>query len=176
MLELHVVRSEDIPPARLAEVRTLLLEAFGGDFTADDWDHTVGGWHVIALDEGPVAHACAVERAIEVGGRVLRTGYVEGVATAPRRQRTGLGTAVMRRLDQLIDASFDLGALSTGSHPFYERLGWERWQGPSYVRHGHEVVRTLGEDDGIMVRRGRTTADLDPTLPIVCPTRPGDDW
>ena len=66
-------------------------------------------------------------------GRPLRTAYVEAVATAPSFQRRGYASAVMRRIAAEI-AGYELGALSKGSHSFYERLGWERWRGPLAIR------------------------------------------
>jgi aminoglycoside 2'-N-acetyltransferase I len=175
-MEIRVVRSEDLSSDGLAEIQALLVEAFGGDFSDHDWRHTIGGWHVIATDEAVVAHAALVERLLGVGGRLLRAGYVEGVATAPSRQRQGLGSSVMRRIGGLLEVELELGALSTGNHAFYERLGWERWQGPTFVRHDEGVVRTAEEDDGLMVLRFGSTADLSLALPISVEARAGDDW
>ncbi len=77
----------------------------------------------------------------------------------------------------LIRAGFELGALGTGRHSFYERLGWERWQGPTFVRTAEgDVRRTEEDDDGVMVLRTGPTADLDLTGPLACEERPGDDW
>ena len=78
----------------------MLDAAFGPDeeerFTDDDWDHAVGGLHVVAdLDGVILAHASVVERTIRVAGRPLRTGYVEAVATAREHHRAGIGTRVM---------------------------------------------------------------------------------
>lgn len=173
---LEVVRSEDLSPERLAEIRALLVDAFDDGFSDDDWDHTLGGWHLLAMDKGLLAHAAVVERVLDVGGRALRAGYVEGVATTPTRQGEGLGSLVMRRVGQLLVDEFEVGALSTGRHAFYERLGWERWRGPTFVRDVPKLVRTADEDDGIMVLRYGTTKGLDLRLPISCETRPGDDW
>ena len=83
---------------------------------------------------------------------------------------------VMRHVGRLLEAEFELGALSTTRHGFYERLGWQRWRGPTFVRHGAVTVRTEDEDDGIMVLLYGTTASLDLALPISCETRSGDDW
>lgn len=66
--------------------------------------------------------------------------------------------------------------LSTSAHAFYEALGWERWQGPTYVRDGETVVRTEDEDDGIMVLRNGPSAGLDLAQALTCDARPGDDW
>ncbi len=161
----------------LAEVRALLDAAFEGDFPDEDWDHTVGGWHVVVADGGTVvAHAAVVTRSIEVDGRPFHTGYVEGVATAAGRQGQGLGSLAMAEVAVVLRRGFEMGALSTGRHHFYARLGWERWQGPTYVRHSSEAVRTEEEDDGVMVLRFGPSAGVDLTAPISCLARPGDDW
>ena len=176
MTQIQVVQSEALSHERLEEIRSLAEDAFDDGFSDNDWHHTLGGWHVLARDEALVAHAAVVERVLEVGGSAVRAGYVEGVATTPTRQGEGLGSLVMQRVRQLLEASFELGALSTGRHAFYERLGWERWRGPTFVRRGADIVRTADEDDGIMVLRYGSTSGLDLTLPISCETRPGDDW
>ena len=160
----------------LAEVRRLLDRAFA-DFSDDDWDHACGGWHVVVTDAGAVvAHAAVVPRVLEVGDRSFRTGYVEGVATAPARQGEGLGTQAMTEISAVLHHGFEMGALSTGRHSFYERLGWERWRGPTFVRHGPERIRTADEDDGVMVLRCGLSTGVDLTAPLACPSRPGDDW
>ena len=162
---------------RLAEIRALLLAAFGGDFSDEDWEHALGGWHVVATEGRSVlSHAAVVPRRLEVGGRPLRAGYVEAVVTHPARRREGLGSRTMAELSRLLAGAFELGALSTGAHEFYRRLGWERWRGPTYVRHGTRLVRSPAEDDGIMVLRTAATQDVDLAAPIVCEARRGDDW
>ena len=60
-------------------------------------------------------------RALDIGRQRVRAGYVEAVAVLPARQGTGLGTAVMRALGEVIAREFELGALSTGEWHFYER-------------------------------------------------------
>ena len=161
-----------------AEVRRLMDEAFAGDFTGDDWAHALGGWHALIREGGRVvAHAAVVERRILVGERVVRAGYVEAVAVRPPFQRRGLGSAVMAALAPLIRDRFDLGVLSSGEWRFYERLGWERWRGPTFVRDATGVAqRSPDDDDGVMVLR-RTPGDgLDLAAPITCEARAGDAW
>jgi aminoglycoside 2'-N-acetyltransferase I len=167
-----------LSPDRLAEVRALLDDAFAGTFTDDDWDHTLGGVHVVVTDEADrvVSHAAVVPRTITIGEEEFAAGYVEGVATAPTHRHAGLGTAAMEEVGGVIGSVFALGVLSTSSPGFYARLGWERWRGPSYVRDGEDMVRTEDEDDGIMVLRVGPSAAVDLTLPITCESRSGDDW
>jgi aminoglycoside 2'-N-acetyltransferase I len=176
MTEIFVARTEELSKQVVHELRALLLDAFDGDFSDGDWAHACGGWHVIAVEDRPLAHAAVVERSLRIGERVVRAGYVEAVAVAPAKQGLGLGRTVMRRAAELINAHYEVGALSTGSPTFYERLGWERWRGPSFVRSGDEIARTPAEDDGIMVLRLAGSPALDLTSPICCDEREGDDW
>lgn len=172
----HFTTSEAVAD-ELVAMRTVIDRAFDGAFTNGDWEHSVGGWHVVAVEGSAiVAHASVVGRVLELDNASFDTGYVEAMAVEPDRQGLGFGTAVMRRAARLIEAHHQLGALSTGEHHFYERLGWERWQGPTFVRDGGELVRTPAEDDGIMVMRFGTSTGVDLRDRIVCEARPGDDW
>ena len=167
----------DASGERLAQIRRLLRTAFEGTFSEEDWEHTLGGWHVVVTDGGvAIAHAAVVSRVLDVADKPFRTGYVEGVATDPARQREGFGSQTMAEVSRLILGEFEMGALSTSVHEFYERLGWERWQGPTYVRHGSKVVRTEDEDNSVMVLRFGPSKDIDLTASISCSSRLGDDW
>jgi aminoglycoside 2'-N-acetyltransferase I len=173
--------SADLTEEERAAVRELLWSAFADDddggFTEADWDHAVGGTHVIAEQGGRImAHASVVERTIHVGERPLRTGYVEAVATAPDAQGSGFGTLVMEEIGAIIREGYELGTLGTGAHRFYERLGWETWPGHAFVRTPGGVERTPDEEGFIMILRTPATPDLDPAAPISCQWRPGDVW
>jgi aminoglycoside 2'-N-acetyltransferase I len=175
--ELLRLATDEAPGDLLATLRRLMDDAFADGFSDDDWAHTLGGWHAIVTDGDIVlAHAAVVPRVLEVAGRPFATGYVEGVATTPRRQRQGLGRLAMTEATAYVRAAFELGALSTGSPAFYEPLGWERWGGPTYVRRAGALVRTEDEDDGVMVLRFGPSAGVDLTAPISCEGRRGDDW
>ena len=176
------VRTDALSAAEIDAIRALVWAAFEDDdpdepFTQDDWQHTIGGEHVVA-DEGSriVAHASVVGRRLEIGGRALRTGYVEGVATAPDRQGRGLGTLVMEEVGRIIGEGYELGALGTGRHAFYERLGWRTWRGPSSVRTP-EGERPTPDDDGyILILTTPASPPLDLDAAISCDWRPGDVW
>ncbi len=181
MVEVRRVPSAGLAAADVAALGELLRAAFAGHahggFTDDDWHHALGGLHFLAHDrETLVAHAAVVERALHVAGVPLRTGYVEAVATLPGRQRQGFGSAVMRAADEYIAATFELGALGTGSHGFYERLGWRTWRGPTFVRTEHGLERSADEDGYIMVLATAASPALDLDAPISCDWRPGDSW
>jgi aminoglycoside 2'-N-acetyltransferase I len=177
-VQIRVVTSDEAPAALLTEVRQVVVDAFDeGAFSEDDWQHSLGGWHVIGSEAGTVvSHAAVVTRVIDVGDDSFAAGYVEGVGTRRDRQRQGLGAQVMTEAADVIRRQFPLGVLSTSSQGFYERLGWERWQGPTFVRVDRKLVRTEEEDDGIMVLRFGPSEAVDLTAPISCTSRSGDDW
>lgn len=174
------VRTSDLTEADVAALRGLLWAAFppGEEgFTEHDWDHATGGIHVVLeVDDHIVAHAAVVTREIHLADRPVRTGYVEAVATAPDRQHLGLGTLVMVEVGSIILSDYELGALGTGVHAFYERLGWIRWRGPSSVRTKAGTIRTPDDDGYIMVLPTPTSPALDPIAPISCAWRSGDVW
>ena len=171
----------ELTSSEIAAIRALLAAAFWSDaderFTDDDWGHALGGVHfVLDVDGEIVAHASVVERELHVDGRALRTGYVEAVATAPGHEGAGYGTQVMRDVTAYIAERFELGALGTGVHGFYERLGWRTWTGPSSVRTADGDRPTADDDGYIMVLWTGSTPVLDPSAAISCDWRPGDVW
>ena len=180
-VRLRRLTTPDMTATEIAALRTLLWAAFppGEEgFSEDDWEHALGGIHVL-LDVGGelVAHASVVERELHVGDRPARTGYVEAVAVLPTLHGTGLGTAVMRALSEVIEREFELGVLSTGEWHFYERLGWERWRGPTWVRHPHGGLdRSPDDDDSLMILRTPASPPIDLFAPLTCDARPGDAW
>jgi aminoglycoside 2'-N-acetyltransferase I len=108
--------------------------------------------------------------------RVLRTGYLEAVATLPAFERRGIASRLVSVAAEAIRAEFELGALSTGVPDLYLRLGWERWRGPTFVRTPEGLQRTAEDDDSIFVLRTPTTPPLMLTGPLVCEWRSGDVW
>lgn len=165
----------DLSPPTLDAVRTL-LEASFDDWSPHDWDHTLGGMHALAWEDGQVvAHAAVVRRTILVGDDALRCGYVEGVAVLRRRRGRRYGTAVMDAVERLAAAAYPVTALSTAesSRGFYERRGWTCWRGPTSVISPSGLQRTPDDDGGVYVR---TALPLDVSGPIACDWRAGDVW
>jgi aminoglycoside 2'-N-acetyltransferase I len=158
----------------------LLDAAFGtGEeaFADDDWAHALGGQHfVLDLDGQILGHASVVERVLEIGGRPLRTGYVEAVATDPATQGRGHGSVVMAAATEHIRSAFELGALGTGRHAFYERLGWMTWRGQAFVRTPDGPQRARDDEGYILVLRTPASPVFDLDEPISCDWRPGDAW
>jgi aminoglycoside 2'-N-acetyltransferase I len=177
MVALDSASTAALSPRFLRDLRTFLDDAFAGAFTDDDWAHAQGGMHVWLVDSrGLISHGSLVERTLICSNHTMRVGYVEAVATAEAHRRKGYGTIVMKRLDELIRARYQLGVLSTGAHSFYESLGWERWRGPTFVNgpRGHE--RTPEDDGGIMILRTQRSPIMDVSGEIVCDWRAGAVW
>ena len=151
-------------------VRELLGSAFG-DFGEQDWEHCLGGLHVLLWDEaGLVGHAAVVPRALRAGGVRLRAGYVEGVAVRPQAQGRGHGSALMAAVEAV--RSYDLLALSATVPAFYLARGWQLWRGPTSVDGPDGVVRTPEDDGGVLVLGGGLDLDAE----LTCDWRSGDVW
>ncbi|WP_151483419.1 GNAT family N-acetyltransferase [Streptomyces albicerus] len=171
---LRTAHTADLTPAELRAARTLLDDAFEGDFDDEDWDHGLGGIHVLVHDEtGLAAHGSVVQRRVLHHGRSLRTGYVEAVAVRPDLQRRGLGGQVMAALERVIDRAYALGALSPTheGEGLYTSRGWQLWPGR---------LSTLGPagpaplpDEEVLVRYG-ADGPLDPAHDLVFDWRDGD--
>ena len=186
MGRLRVLHTADLDAAAAARVRALLDTAYAGDFSDDDWEHCLGGLHALAWrpDETAgdelVGHAALVQRRLLLQGRVLRAGYVEGVAVRPDLQRRGIGSALMEPLEQVARRAYDVGALaaSDAGAALYDARGWLRWQGPTSVLSPCGVQRTPDDDDCVFVLPGPALEGtaLDRTAALTCDWREGDPW
>ncbi|TAK00775.1 MAG: GNAT family N-acetyltransferase [Chloroflexota bacterium] len=182
--DVRTISTAELTSAEVAAIRSLLWAAFERPdepdeaFTEDDWQHALGGAHVVVEVDGEiVAHAAVVERPIEFGGRRLRTGYVEAVATHPDFQGRGYGRLAMRAANDIVARDFEIGMLGTGEHGFYERLGWSSWRGRSYLRMDGGLVATPDDDGYLMILRTLgTPPNLDLEAAVSCDARPGDVW
>lgn len=185
MSELAPVRlrrcaTAELTALEVAAIRDVLWRAFPPEdaMTEADWEHALGGVHfVAAAGDRIVAHASVIERALHLRDRALRAGYVEAVAVDPTLHRRGIGTEIMRDVNAYIRAHFELGALGTGEHAFYERLGWRTWRGATSVRTPEgALVATPDEDGYILVLDTPSSPALDFTSPLSCDWRAGDVW
>ncbi len=130
-----------------------------------------GGWHFLAYQgEDVVSHAMVTTRWLQPEGHpLLKTAYIDAVATSPAAQGRGHGSALMRHLAKSIEDEYVIGCLETDRVEFYERLGWELWQGSLAGRSRQGLVPTP-EQKGIMVLRLPQTPvlNLNSTLTIEC--------
>jgi aminoglycoside 2'-N-acetyltransferase I len=120
-----------------------------------------GGIHVLAYYEQElVSHAVATTRWLQPEGLpMLRTAYVDAVATLPAYQGRGIGSTVMRHLASAI-SEYEIACLETDRMPFYTQKGWEAWRGALATRKADAIVPTP-DQKGIMILRLDRTPPLD---------------
>ncbi|MFM8384394.1 MAG: GNAT family N-acetyltransferase [Actinomycetota bacterium] len=173
----QITRRTDADLDHLAEVslRTLLADAFEGDFSQEDWEHTNGGLRFLGyLGAELVAHGSVIKRNVRIDEEDLKIGYVEGLAVAPLYWRRGFGSKLMSEITSYCKTKFRICMLSTGEKDFYRKLGWLDFEGESYVFRNGVEVRTADEDEGLMYLPGSVNS---PTITkVVCEAREGDDW
>lgn len=179
MAEIRVVSTAELDSVVARQVRALMDAAFDGEFSDDDWDHTLGGLHALAFDDGAVvAHGAVVQRRLLHRGRALRTGYVEGVAVHAAHRGRGLGAAVMDRLEEIVRRAYTLGALSASEEAltFYAARGWLPWRGATYTLGPSGPERTPDDDDAVFVLPVAGGAAVDTGADLFCDWRDGDPW
>ena len=134
------------------------------------------GRHFLAFHETElVSHAVATTRWLQLeDGPVLRTAYVDAVATAPAYQGQGCGSALMNQLAQGIQ-DYEIAGLETDKPGFYERLGWQRWLGTLAGRGPDGLIPTT-DQDAIMVLALPRTPPLDLHRGLSIERQPGRIW
>jgi aminoglycoside 2'-N-acetyltransferase I len=164
-LRLEVAAVDALDGAARAEIIALCESAYGEDFTRL-FEELPGSMHVLARDER--------------GTRMpmLRTAYVEAVATAPAHQRQGFGTAILRHLMRIVgmDSTWQLSALSPSDPAFYERLDWTLWRGPLAIRRGRLLEPTPPDEQVMIYRLPGTPTALDTTSLLTAEWRRGELW
>jgi len=173
----RLVHTSDLDNETRHSAYQLVTEAFAGEFTDADWEHTLGGMHAIIGYHGAlIAHGAVVQRRLLYHGVALRCGYVEGVAVREDWRGQGLGHAVMDAIEQVIRGAYQIGGLSaTGvGEKLYRPRGWLHWQGPTSVLAPAGLTRTPEDDGTIFALPVEFT--LDPKDELVCDWRDGDVW
>lgn len=167
-------RTENLDDATRAAIIQVCLAAFQEeDFLRLFSYIPAGGRHFLGYHGTTlVSHAVVTTRWLQPEPLpILKTAYVDAVATLPTYQGQGYGSAVMQHLAQNID-DYAIAGLQTDRPGFYARLGWELWRGPLGGRSEHGVIPTP-EQQGIMILRlAHTPAlNLDGALTVECTGR-----
>ena len=174
----RLVHTSDLDSETLINARRLLADAYAGEFTDADWDHTLGGMHALVAHRGAlIAHAAVVQRRLLHRGDALRCGYVEGVAVREDWRGQGLGSAVLNAVEQVIRGAYQIGALSASGAGarLYRPRGWMCWRGPTSVLSPTGILRTAEDDGSVFVLPVEGPA-VDPDSELVCDWRDGDAW
>jgi GNAT superfamily N-acetyltransferase len=180
MLRIEVLPADALDDQTRAEVIGLCEAAYGEDMSRM-FELFPGSTHVLGRElEGMlVCHAEWVTRWLQPEGQApLRTAYVESVAMAPARQGLGYGTAVMRRVAELVaaDPTWELAALSPAVPDWYASLGWEAWRGPLAIRRDAGLEASPPHESVMILRLPRTPTSLDPTTLLTAEWREGEAW
>jgi aminoglycoside 2'-N-acetyltransferase I len=174
---LRVGHTAEVDAAVLGQARQLLEQIFEADWTAQDWEHALGGVHVLAFSgDLLVGHAAVVQRRLLYRGEALRTGYVEALGVHSAFRRAGIGGRMMEVLEGVIARAFELGALSATdvAAEFYAKRGWLQWQGPLSVLTPDGIRPTPEEASGVYVLP--VTRQLDVHDSLSADWRDGDVW
>lgn len=173
----RLIHTADLDNEAREHAQTMLAAAFDGAFTADDWEHALGGMHAVIWHRGTLlAHAAVVQRRLLHRGVALRCGYLEAVAVHPDWRGQGLGAAVLDAVEQVIRGAYSLGALSSSEEArgFYTARGWSPWAGPTSAFSPDGIVRTPDDDGSVLTLPNNIDVDL--TGHLVCDWRNGDVW
>lgn len=173
---IEVISAAELDASVRAEILALCSDAYEEDF-APYLDLLSQAVHVLLRVDGKlVGHAAWVARQLHVENldMPLRAAYVEAVAVPTALQGRGYGRTVLAALPPLL-GEFDIAALSPSEVPFYERLGWELWQGPlSYLLDDAEFI--VPDEEVMIYRLAKTPAALDTSDTLSAEWRPGDVW
>ncbi len=188
-LEFQTISARHVLVSDRQAIRALCTRAYGEDVWCD-YGYLKDAWHVIGravpVDGSPVdalhapivSHALWVERALSIaGGPKLKTAFVEYVATEPACQGRGLASGLLRHLINVVaqpERGYRLAALSPADSDFYERLGWQLWEGDLLIRRGPMLIST--PDDVVMVHRLPASPDVDCTAVLSAEWREGELW
>jgi aminoglycoside 2'-N-acetyltransferase I len=163
-------RTEDLSE----ETRSAIVEVCVAAHDEEDFRNLFnyvasGGWHFLAWhNDQLVSHAMVTTRWLQPEGLpLLKTAYIDAVATLPNHQGQGYGSAVMGRLAREIDQEYVIACLETDRESFYERLGWQTWRGTLAGRSEHGLIPTPNQHGIMILRLSQTPAlDLDSALSI----------
>jgi aminoglycoside 2'-N-acetyltransferase I len=173
----RLVHTADLDNETRQGLRQMVTAAFAGDFTDNDWEHTLGGMHALIWHHGAIiGHAAVVQRRLIYRGIALRCGYVEGVAVREDFRGEGLAIALLDGVEQVIRGAYQLGALSSSvpARRLYTSRGWLPWSGPTSVLAPTGPTRTPEDDGTVFVLP--VGISLDTSADLMCDWRAGDLW
>ena len=165
-------QTEDLTAATQAAIIQVCIAAHQEDDFKNLFTYVPsGGWHFLVYhNEELVSHAMVTTRWLQPAGQpLLKTAYIDAVATLPKYQGRSFSSALIRQLATEIDREYVMGCLETEQETFYARLGWQTWRG-SLAGRGEQGLIPTPDQRGIMILQlsQTPTLDLDSALSIEC--------
>ena len=187
IINIRLIAAKQLTQVDKEAIQALCTRAYDEDVWCD-YEYLNDAFHVVGFDgENIVSHALWVERYLSVNNNApLLTAYVEYVATEPRLQGQGLASQLLHFLIDAIqnpillyrelnhDVDYQLAALAPADSRFYQRLGWELWQGNLSVRNHAQQIMT--PDDDVMIYRLASTPKICITNDLSAEWREGELW
>ena len=174
LLAIERRNSGALSPRQTDAVRRLCDAAYGT--ATQPYFASLGpGEHLLGIQGGQlVSHLMWVTRWLEPHGhKLLKTAYVEMVATAPHAQRQGYASALLEHFVPLV-SEYDLAALCPARDGLYRRLGWRYWRGLLSARKDGQVVPT--PEERVMIMPLALTPKLDLDAPLSVEWRLAEVW
>ena len=174
---LRTLRTRELDDATRSAVVRLCIDAHQEEDFENLFSYLPSdGLHVLAeFGDELVGHAVVTTRWLQpLDLPLLRTAYVDAVATAPAHQQQGIGSAVMTQLASAV-RDYDVACLETDRGSFYKRLGWEEWRGPLAGRSDEGLIPTP-DQTGVMVLRLPRTPELDLDTLLTIEVHPARIW
>ncbi|MEW2115280.1 GNAT family N-acetyltransferase [Streptomyces sp. NPDC005474] len=173
----HVRHTEQLSKQERHDLRTMLEKVFGRSrYTDESWEHCLGGVHyLLRYGDTLVAHGALVPRYLRQGDRVLRGVYGESMATLYDWRELGFGSIIVAMATANVRNNYDIGVFAASKYAFYERLGWEKWRGPTFIETEHGI-EPRGPARGAVMFRLPKHSTIDPDAELVTDMRKGDPW
>lgn len=156
---------------------SLLVEGFDNDFSYDDFQHTLGGMHVIAYDQQKmVGHVAIVQRNMAINDEPISVGYVEAMVVEKSYRCQGIGANLMQHTNEIIGLCYQLGLLSASEEgqKLYHSAGWKVWKGSLFELQHRQYIHSIEEEGGVMAWSANDNIDF--TASLYCDFRGGDQW
>lgn len=174
-LAVEVRTTQELGEAGRAELRAMLELSFPR-YDGTSWDHCLGGVHYLVRYGGRlVCHGALVPRYFRQGSRTLNGVYGESMATVPDLRHRGLGSIVVAMATAEVRMHYDIGVFAASKYAFYERQGWQKWRGPTFVDDGPDT-RPAAPDRGAVMFRLPENSTVSPDADLATDMRSGDIW
>ncbi len=157
-LDIAVKKNKDLTEQELEDIVTLCSHAFNENFRPY-MKSFINATHILGYYNGAlVSHVLWLNRWTRAGDSpIMKTAFVDAVAVDGKYRKRGFASSMIARLTSEITA-YNVSALTTGSPEFYERLGWQAWQGPVYFQREDGEITELNDSKLMVLFLPRTLA------------------